>query len=137
MRLRSTRCVSQRCVGSFSPKNRERALHGAMGAAPVAAHGAAVRIEFEAVAHALRRGTRATVQELALIKRERTFPFIEVATPVHLWHGARDRNAPIAFARRLARELPDATLHVSDSSGHDVGVDRSGEVMSVLASYVT
>jgi hypothetical protein len=27
-------------------------------------------------------------------------------------------------------------LHVSDSSWHDVGLDRSGEVMSVLASYV-
>jgi pimeloyl-ACP methyl ester carboxylesterase len=54
---------------------------------------------------------------------------------VHLWHGAVDRNAPIAFARRLARELPDATLHVSGSSGHDVGLDRSGEIMSVLASH--
>jgi pimeloyl-ACP methyl ester carboxylesterase len=119
-----------------SPKNRQRALHGAMAAAPDAAHAAAAHIELEAVADALRQGTRATVQELALIKREWTFPLSEVATPVHLWHGARDRNAPIAFARRLARELPHATLHVSDSSGHNVGVDRSGEVMSVLASYV-
>jgi len=119
-----------------SSKNRQRALHGEMAAAPDAAHAAAARIEFEAVADALRQGTRATVQELALIKREWPFPLSEVATPVHLWHGARDRNAPIAFARRLARELPDATLHVSESSGHDVGVDCSGEVMSVLASYV-
>src|SRR6185369_17364104 len=92
--------------------------------------------EFEAVADALRQGTRATVQELALIKREWTFPLSEVATPVHLWHGARDRNAPIAFARRLAQELPDATLHVSESSGHDVGVDCNTELMSVVASCV-
>jgi hypothetical protein len=28
-----------------------------------------------------------------------------------------------------------ATLHVSDSSGHDVGADRSGEIASVLASH--
>jgi pimeloyl-ACP methyl ester carboxylesterase len=54
---------------------------------------------------------------------------------VHLWHGELDRHAPIAFARRLARELPDATLHVSDSSGHDVGADRSDEIMSMLASH--
>jgi len=119
-----------------NPKNRRRALHDAMAAAPDAAHAAATRIEFESVADALRQGTRATVQELALIKREWTFPLSEIATPVHLWHGARDRNAPIAFARRLAQELPDATLHVSESSGHDVGVDCSGEVMSVLASCV-
>lgn len=117
------------------PKNRRRALHSAVAAAPDAAHAAAVRREFEAVADALRQGTRATVQELALIKREWTFPLSEVTTPVHLWHGARDRNAPIASARRLTRDLPDATLHISESSGHDVGVDRSAEVMSVFASY--
>jgi pimeloyl-ACP methyl ester carboxylesterase len=106
-----------------------------MAATPVAKH-AALRIEFEAVADALRPGPRATVQELALIQRPWPFPLSEVSTLVHLWHGALDRNAPIAFARRLARELPDATLHVSDSSGHDVGLDRGGEVMSVLASDV-
>jgi hypothetical protein len=38
----------------------------------------------------------------------------------------------LAIARRLERELPDATLHVSDSSEHDVGHDRSNEIMSVL-----
>jgi pimeloyl-ACP methyl ester carboxylesterase len=64
------------------------------------------------------------------------FPLSEVKTPVHLWHGARDTNAPIAIARRLARELPDATLHVSDSSEHDIGHDRSDEIMSVIASCV-
>jgi pimeloyl-ACP methyl ester carboxylesterase len=115
--------------------SRERALHRATAAAPDAAHAAALRIEFEAIADALRPGSRGTVQELALIKQPWTFPLSEVKMPVHLWHGALDRNAPIAFARRLAHELPDATLHISDSSGHDVGLDRAGEVMSVLASY--
>jgi pimeloyl-ACP methyl ester carboxylesterase len=118
-----------------SPARRERSLRRDMAAAPEAAH-AALRIEYEAVADALRPGSRATVQELALTKRPWPFPLSEVKTPVHLWHGAADRNAPIAFARRLARELPDATLHVSDSSGHNVGLDRSSEIMSVLASHL-
>jgi pimeloyl-ACP methyl ester carboxylesterase len=118
-----------------TPARWERDLHRDMAAKPDAAP-AALRIEYEAVADALRQGTRATVQELALIKRPWAFPLSEVKTPVHLWHGTLDRNAPIAFARRLARELPDATLHVSDSSGHDVGADCSGEIMSVLASHV-
>ena len=52
---------------------------------------------------------------------------------MHLWHGARDTNAPIAIARRYVRELPDATLHVSDSSGHDVGHDRIDEITTVIA----
>jgi pimeloyl-ACP methyl ester carboxylesterase len=117
-----------------SPARRERSLQRELAGAPEAAH-AALRIEYEAVTDALRPGTRATVQELAITRRPWPFPLSEVKTPVHLWHGELDRNAPIAFARRLAAELPDATLHVSDSSGHDVGVDRSDEIVSVLASH--
>jgi len=118
-----------------NPARRERSLRREMAAAPEAKH-AGLRIEFEAVADALRQGTRGAVQELALSRPPWPFPLSEIKTPVHLWHGARDTNAPIAIARRLARELPDATLHVSDSSDHDVGHDRSGEIMSVIASHV-
>ena len=116
-----------------SPARRERSLRREMAAAPQAKH-AGLRIEFEAVADALRPGTRGAVQELALSRPPWPFPLSEIKTPVHLWHGARDTNAPIAMARSLARELPDATLHVSDSSDHDVGHDRSDEIMSVIAS---
>lgn len=118
-----------------NPARRERSLRRDMATAPEAAH-AALRIEYEAVADALRPGTRAAVQELVLLKRPWAFPLSEVKTPVHLWHGALDRNAPIAHARGLARELPDATLHVGESSGHDIGHDRSDEIMSVLASHM-
>jgi pimeloyl-ACP methyl ester carboxylesterase len=118
-----------------TPARRERVLRQEMAAAPDASP-AGLRIEIEAVADALRPGPRAAVQELALIRRPWPFPLSEISVPVHVWHGVRDRNVPIACARRLARELPDATLHVSDSSGHDVGLDRSGEIMSVLASHV-
>jgi pimeloyl-ACP methyl ester carboxylesterase len=118
-----------------SPARRERSLRRAMAAAPEGKH-AALRIEFEAVADALRPGTRGAVQELAVIRPPWPFPLSEVTTPVHLWHGALDTNAPITMARHLARELPDATLHVSDSSDHDIGHDRSDEITSVLASCV-
>lgn len=116
-----------------NPARRDRFLRRDLATMPAAMH-ADVRIEYKAVADALRPGTRATVQELALTKRPWPFPLSEVTAPVHLWHGTLDRNAPVAFARRLARELPDATLHISDSSGHDVGHDRSDEITSVLAS---
>jgi pimeloyl-ACP methyl ester carboxylesterase len=116
-----------------SPARRERSLRREMAAMPEAKH-AGLRIEFQAVADALRQGTRGAVQELDVSRPPWPFPLSEIKTPVHLWHGACDTNAPIAIARRLARELPDATLHVSDSSGHDVGTDRSTEIMSVLCS---
>jgi pimeloyl-ACP methyl ester carboxylesterase len=118
-----------------TPARRERVLRQELAVAPDASP-AGLRIEIEAVADALRPGPRAAVQELALIRRPWPFRLSEVNVPVHIWHGARDRNVPLAYARRLARELPDATLHVSDSSGHDVGLDRSSEIMSVLASHV-
>lgn len=117
-----------------SPARRERSLRREMAATPEGKH-AGLRIEFEAVADALRHGTRGAVQELALLRPPWPFPLNQVTTPVHLWHGARDTNAPIAIARRLVRDLPAATLHVSDTSGHDIGLDRSGEIMSVIASY--
>lgn len=117
------------------PAWRERALRREMAKTPEAKH-AGLRIEFEAVADALRQGTRATVQELALIRPPWPFPLSEVKTPVHLWHGARDTNAPIANSRYLVRALPDATLHVSDSSDHNIGHDRSDEITSVIASHM-
>jgi pimeloyl-ACP methyl ester carboxylesterase len=116
-----------------SPARRERSLRRELATAPQAKH-AGLRIEFEAVADALRQGTRGAVQEVALSRPPWPFPLSEITTPVHLWHGARDTNAPIAMARCLARELPDATLHVIESSGHDVGHDRGEEIMSVIAS---
>jgi pimeloyl-ACP methyl ester carboxylesterase len=118
-----------------SPARRERFLQREMTAAPEAKH-ADLRIEFDAVADALRQGTRGAVQELAISRPPWPFSLSEITTPVHLWQGARDTNVPIAVARGLARELPHATLHVSDSSAHDVGHDRSDEIMSVIASYV-
>jgi len=118
---------------SDSPEKLARFVRDAVAAAPDAAHAVAVRIEVEAVADALRQGSRAAVQEIALIKRPWPFPLNGLTVPVHLWHGALDRNVPLAYARRLSREIPNATLHVCEFSGHDVGVDRSGEITSVLA----
>jgi pimeloyl-ACP methyl ester carboxylesterase len=120
----------------LNPARRERSLQRELAVTPEAGH-AALRMQYAAVADALRPGIRATLQETALITRLRAFPLDEVTPPVHLWHGALDRDVPIAYALRLARDLPDATLHVSDSSGHDVGRDRAGEIMSVLAFYAT
>jgi pimeloyl-ACP methyl ester carboxylesterase len=118
-----------------SPARVEWALRREMAGKPEVKQ-ADLRIEYEAVADALRQGTRGAVQELALIRPPWPLPLSDIRTPVHLWHGLRDTNAPIATSRHLARELPDATLHVSDSSDHDIGHDLSEEITSVIASCV-
>jgi pimeloyl-ACP methyl ester carboxylesterase len=118
-----------------TPARRERALRRAMAEAPDASQ-ADLRTELEAVADALRPGPRGAVQEVALLRSPWPFPLGGITTPVHLWHGARDTNVPVGSARSLASALPDATLHISDSAGHDVGRGRAGEITSVLASYL-
>ncbi|HEX9624950.1 MAG TPA: alpha/beta hydrolase [Streptosporangiaceae bacterium] len=119
-----------------TPARRERALRSALVGAPESRE-ADFRIEIEAFADALRPGTRGLVQEVAMTKRPWPFALSEIKTPVHLWHGTLDTNAPIENSRHLARELPDATLHISETSDHDIGHDRSDEIASVIASYAT
>ena len=41
-----------------------------------------------------------------------------IDAPVTLWHGDDDTNVPIDGARRLARTIPDAELHVLDGADH-------------------
>jgi pimeloyl-ACP methyl ester carboxylesterase len=118
-----------------TPAKRDRVLQRVLATEPQASP-ADLRIELEAVYDALRPGTRGVVQEAAMIKRPWPFPLGEVKSPVHLWHGARDTNAPIANSLHLARELPDTTLHLSDTSDHDIGHERSDEITAVIASCV-
>jgi hypothetical protein len=77
-----------------------------------------VRIEIDAVADALRQGTRATVQEMALTKRPWRFPLSDVKTPVHLWHG------PLVRPRRRPR--PQQRDH-----GHDFVVPNDVTALSL------
>jgi pimeloyl-ACP methyl ester carboxylesterase len=120
-----------------TPARRERALRRAMARTSQAAW-PGLRVEYEAAADALRPGTgaRALVQELALMHRPWGFSLGEISVPVHIWHGMLDRNAPIAGARRLADQLPDATLHISEESEHEVGQDRAEELTSMLATAI-
>ncbi|GIF69341.1 hypothetical protein Ais01nite_73760 [Asanoa ishikariensis] len=74
------------------------------------------------------------MQELALIKRECTFPLSEVTTPVRLWHrlATVTRRSPSPVGSRANYPTPPCTS--ATHRGHDVGVDRSDEIVSVLTS---
>ena len=120
----------------LTPAYRDFSLRRDLARTP-AARQAALRVEYEVVLDALRPGIRGVVQELGLLVPPWGFDLGEVTVPVHLWHGARDTNAPAGNSRRLARLLPDATLHLNDTSGHDVGMDRQDEIMTLLAARAT
>ena len=125
-----------------SPARRERALHRDMAAMPAAAH-ATLRIEIEAAADALRQGSRATVQELALIKRHgssrsrwtrppglRCFGLIRgplEAQPGH--HRQMTQDQPETSREQLARQAVEAynelTAHVEELSPQAAQAVRS------------
>ena len=57
----------------------------------------------------------------------------DVRCPVDLVAGERDPRF-VALARRMARELPEARVHVVAGSGHDVVLEAPGPLASILVS---
>ena len=92
------------------------------------------RIRHQAVPDALRAGTAAAAQELALFAKPWHFDLAELTGPVHLWHGSEDTNVPIAIARALAASLPGAITHFVPGAGHSVGFELRAEVMRTIAA---
>jgi len=67
---------------------------------------------------AYRHGPEGVAQDALIHARPWGFDVSAVRPRVTLWHGDRDRLAPIAGARHLASRLRDARLHVLDDHGH-------------------
>ncbi|RDI53352.1 alpha/beta fold hydrolase [Nocardia mexicana] len=85
-----------------------------------------------AAADALRDGGRAATEELAMITRPWGFALSDITVPVELWHGAADRNVPVAIARRLIDEIPSCTPHILDGYGHSIGAAVCHDVMAAV-----
>lgn len=90
-------------------------------------------IRHQAVADALRGGTAAAAQELALFAKPWPYDPAGVTGPVHLWHGSEDNNVPISVARALAASIPGAITHFVSGAGHFVGFEQRVEVMQTIA----
>lgn len=92
------------------------------------------QVRHQAVPDALRAGTAAAAQELALFARPWEFDLAALSGPVHLWHGSEDTNVPIRVARALAARLPHAATHFVSGAGHSVGFEQRAEVMRTVAA---
>jgi pimeloyl-ACP methyl ester carboxylesterase len=86
-----------------------------------------------AVPDAFRGGTRPVAEELRLFGRSWEFDLAEIRGTVHLWHGSKDVNVPIAVARGMADALPDAVPHFFSDAAHTVGFEQRHEVMKIIA----
>ncbi|WP_251329872.1 alpha/beta fold hydrolase [Haloplanus pelagicus] len=58
------------------------------------------------------------VTEFDLLDRAWDVSPSRIDVPVHLWHGDRDANAPLAGARHLRERVPTADLTVLDGADH-------------------
>lgn len=86
---------------------------------------------------ALRAGTRAVAAELSMLARGWDVDLSAVTGRVEFWHGTEDVNVPPAVALSLARQLPNAVVHVLPAEGHAVGWSQRQTIMISLAHVGT
>jgi len=82
------------------------------------------------LADALRVTTAGALRDLQLAAGPWGFTPQPTASPLEIWHGGADANAPIASAHWLQSQLPDAVAHLSAQDGHISLFDR--EAVAVL-----
>ncbi len=81
----------------------------------------------------VRRGARGPQVDSALMVSPWEFNITTLKTPVHMWQGVQDQNAPIAMARYLAAAIPTSHLMVYPEEGHlSIMVNHAEEVFQTL-----
>ena len=80
------------------------------------------RVAFDACFESSRQAWRASLQgvmtDAEIYAKSWGVPLEEIRTPVHLWHGTRDRTFSYTLAEELARRLPSCELHIIEGAGH-------------------
>jgi pimeloyl-ACP methyl ester carboxylesterase len=80
---------------------------------------AAVREAFlDDLRHPSRSAARAAARDFWLFARAWDIDLGRMAVPLHVWHGDRDRNVPVAHARVIAARCPGAQVHIVEGGGH-------------------
>jgi pimeloyl-ACP methyl ester carboxylesterase len=72
----------------------------------------------ESTREAFRSGMLGHAWETFRLVRPWGFSLGDIKTPVHLWHGMLDREAPIGMGRAVARALPDCRAHFLEGESH-------------------
>lgn len=70
------------------------------------------------LAAAFRQGIDGVAEDFAVAAGDWAFSLEGIALPVRIWHGAQDRNAPVAAAHWLDEQLADSVLTVGPEDGH-------------------
>ncbi len=78
------------------------------------------------------QGTRAFLDDLALIAKPWQLPLAAITSPIGLWQGKDDTIVPSSAAQRLADLLPGAMLNLYAGEGHLLVLDRWREILGWL-----
>ncbi len=119
---------------SFYLKNLRRVLarpdQGAVGGQDEKAARHTVQMGREIFA----QGTKGLMREAASLVRPWKVRLNSIKCPVYLWHGAADRNVPLAMAKDLAQRIPGSVLHIVPREGHLLFSSHSEDILKCLAS---
>lgn len=77
-------------------------------------------------------GLRSLVFDYLLFSRPWGFSLIDIARPVHFWHGDADPFVPLEHGRHQAGLVPNATLTVQPGQSHLGGLAVADEVLAVM-----
>ncbi len=82
---------------------------------------------------AFRNGVGGANQEARLYTRTWGFKLEDIATEVHLWHGAKDLNVPLTVGRYVADTIPDCQATTFDDEGHfSLPINHMREILKDL-----
>ncbi|MGM0929409.1 MAG: alpha/beta fold hydrolase [Actinomycetota bacterium] len=85
------------------------------------------------LADAMRHGTAGVRDDMRLAASPWGFTVEDAGVPAYIWHGAVDRNVPVATAHWLSGRLPSAELQLVEDGGHISVLDSSaGTVLQQL-----
>ena len=82
-------------------------------------------------AEAFRQRGAGVAADLAVASRPWGFPLRDVTVPTWLWHGAADKEVPIAATRRMAQMLPNCQATFTEE-GHLMGLRHASEAVEAL-----
>jgi pimeloyl-ACP methyl ester carboxylesterase len=86
----------------------------------------------ESLSEAFRTGSGGNAWEMGLYSRPWGFRLQDIRTPVQLWHGEADGNAPVTMGRYLASVIPGCRATFYRGEGHLHFIDRLSEIFTAL-----
>jgi pimeloyl-ACP methyl ester carboxylesterase len=83
---------------------------------------------------AFRRGSQGVAQDLRVLSQPWGFELGTITVPTSIHHGDADTTVPLQHARRYAKAIPGARLHLHPGHGHFSILGAAREMLAPLAA---